>query len=305
MTDVWTTVGVVVGVGAAGLTGWYVLDPLVAIAVAANILREGYRLVRRSIDGLMDAALGDAEIRAIEEALERLGREEARFANLRTRRAGANRFAQVELRVPEDWRVGHAHRLAVAAEQALVGQAVTLKVQVIPESGAAAATARAAPQFSVPAAAATIAGPLPGRKPGRSDAEKGTGMSCRIEVSYGEVLDKISILEIKAARIADEARQANVAHELERLRASWTAASPRDAESLVADARAALKAVNEQLWDIEDRIRLKEKAKRFDDEFIELARSVYITNDERARLKREIDRVLGSSIVEEKSYQPY
>lgn len=122
-------------------------------------------------------------------------------------------------------------------------------------------------------------------------------------ISYGELIDKITILEIKARRIADPAKLANVRTELDLLNATWAAhpASHTD----IADARARLLAVNEVLWDIEDRIRLKERAQVFDASFIELARSVYYRNDERAVIKREINLKLGSPLVEEKSYQNY
>ena len=122
-------------------------------------------------------------------------------------------------------------------------------------------------------------------------------------VSYGELIDKITILEIKSRRISDAAKLANVRNELDLLNATWAgdAASQTD----ISDARARLLAVNELLWDIEDRIRLKERAQAFDAEFIELARSVYFRNDERAAFKREINLKLGSQLVEEKSYQDY
>jgi hypothetical protein len=122
-------------------------------------------------------------------------------------------------------------------------------------------------------------------------------------VSYGELIDKITILEIKSRRILDEAKLANVRNELDLLNAIWTNAAA--AQTDIADARARLLAVNELLWDIEDRIRLKEKAQAFDQEFIELARAVYFRNDERAAFKREINLKLGSQLVEEKSYQDY
>ena len=124
-----------------------------------------------------------------------------------------------------------------------------------------------------------------------------------VPVSFGELIDKITILEIKAERIGDAAKVANVRTELEMLNATWGAhaASATD----IADARARLRAVNEALWDIEDRIRVKEKARAFDAEFIELARSVYVRNDERAAVKREINAALGSTLVEEKSYEDY
>jgi len=122
-------------------------------------------------------------------------------------------------------------------------------------------------------------------------------------VSFGELIDKITILEIKSERIGDAAKLANVRAELEVLNATWAAhpASRID----IADERARLRAVNEALWDIEDRIRVKEKEKAFDAGFVELARSVYVRNDERAAVKRDINRKLGSTLVEEKSYEDY
>ena len=124
-----------------------------------------------------------------------------------------------------------------------------------------------------------------------------------VPVSFGELIDKLTILEIKDARIGDAARRANVRTELDLLSSTWNAA-PASRTDIAAE-RARLRAVNEALWDIEDRIRLKEKARAFDAEFIELARSVYIRNDERAAIKREINEKLGSTLVEEKSYQDY
>lgn len=122
-------------------------------------------------------------------------------------------------------------------------------------------------------------------------------------VSFGELIDKITILEIKATHIADPAKLANVRTELDLLNATW-AAHPA-ARTDIATERAQLLGVNQALWDIEDRIRLKEKAKAFDAEFVELARSVYFRNDERAAFKRAINEKLGSTLVEEKSYQDY
>ena len=124
-----------------------------------------------------------------------------------------------------------------------------------------------------------------------------------VPVSFGELIDKITILEIKAERIGDAAKVANVRTELDMLDATWAAHAASGTD--IGDERARLRAVNEALWDIEDRIRMKEKAKAFDAEFIELARSVYVRNDERAAVKREINLKLGSTLVEEKSYQDY
>lgn len=119
MTDVWTTAGVVVGVGIASFTGWNWLDPAVAIAVALNILREGWMLMRRSFDGLMDRALADEEIAALETVLKTFEAQGCQYANLLTRSAGARSFAHVDLRVPPEWAVAKAHELADAVEQAV------------------------------------------------------------------------------------------------------------------------------------------------------------------------------------------
>jgi hypothetical protein len=124
-----------------------------------------------------------------------------------------------------------------------------------------------------------------------------------VPVSFGELLDKISILQIKSERIKDAAKLGNVRHELNALESLWMA-HPAAISDVIA-LRAALKQVNERLWVIEDDIRIKESRQEFDEEFVQLARSVYIENDERARIKREINLVLGSAYVEEKSYQDY
>ena len=125
----------------------------------------------------------------------------------------------------------------------------------------------------------------------------------RVPVSPGEVLDKITILRIKAVRMTDPAKLGNVRRELELLERIWH--DSLYARHDVADDEAALQAVNERLWDIEDRIRDKERAQAFDAEFTALARSVYVENDERAAIKRRINTALGSAIIEEKSYAAY
>ena len=122
-------------------------------------------------------------------------------------------------------------------------------------------------------------------------------------VSFGELLDKIAILQIKSERMTDEAKLANVRNELSALETTWMA-HPAAGHNIV-ELRAQLKAVNERLWVIEDDIRLKEKAQQFDEDFVKLARSVYFENDDRARIKKDINLALGSSYVEEKSYQDY
>ncbi len=124
-----------------------------------------------------------------------------------------------------------------------------------------------------------------------------------VPISPGELVDKITILEIKAERISDPAKNRNVMTELGLLNETWEQSDFPIRE--VTAQRDALKRVNEELWAIEDDIRDKELAKEFDDEFIRLARAVYVTNDRRAALKREINTVLGSLLVEEKSYKDY
>jgi hypothetical protein len=124
-----------------------------------------------------------------------------------------------------------------------------------------------------------------------------------VPVSFGELLDKIAILEIKSERMSDPAKLANVRKELAALDATW-AAHPAAATDIAA-LRADLKAVNERLWVIEDDIRIKEKAQAFDPEFIRLARAVYFENDERAKVKKDLNLALGSTYVEEKSYEDY
>jgi hypothetical protein len=125
----------------------------------------------------------------------------------------------------------------------------------------------------------------------------------QVPISPGELLDKITILRIKAARMSDPAKVANVKHELSLLQKTWedSGASAVD----LGTAEAELTAVNEKLWVIEDEIRDEERARRFTERFIELARAVYFTNDERAAIKKRINTLSGSTIVEEKSYRQY
>ena len=124
-----------------------------------------------------------------------------------------------------------------------------------------------------------------------------------VPVSPGELLDKITILEIKAKHITDAKKLDHVNTELKLLTHAWTE-SPAD-QTAVLPLKESLKKVNQTLWDIEDRIRIKESKKEFDQEFIELARSVYLQNDQRAAIKKQINEGLGSKIVEEKSYAEY
>jgi cation diffusion facilitator family transporter len=119
MTDVWTSAGVIVGVAAVALTGWERLDPLVALAVAANIVYTGAGLMRRSAGGLMDRALGEPEQRAIQEILDGFRADGVRFHALRTREAGARSFISLHLLVPGAWSVQRGHDLAEQIEARL------------------------------------------------------------------------------------------------------------------------------------------------------------------------------------------
>jgi hypothetical protein len=125
----------------------------------------------------------------------------------------------------------------------------------------------------------------------------------KVPISPGEMLDKITILRIKSARMADPKKLANVRLELDALERTWGASAYAKAD--IGAEMSALLQVNERLWVIEDDIRDKERAQAFDAEFIRLARAVYFENDERAAIKRRINDKLGSSIVEEKSYAAY
>jgi cation diffusion facilitator family transporter len=117
LTDVWTTAGVIVGVSAAFLTGWQTLDPLVALAVAANIAWSGVRLVRRSLLGLMDTAVPAPEMQAVRTILEDFDRQGVRYHALRTRQAGARTFVSFHVQVPGTWTVQRGHDLLEAIER--------------------------------------------------------------------------------------------------------------------------------------------------------------------------------------------
>ena len=126
----------------------------------------------------------------------------------------------------------------------------------------------------------------------------------KIEVSNGEILDKITILVIKSKMITDPTKLKNINNELDELKPFLDIVgyeSNTTVNSLVKE----LESVNEKLWNVEDKLRDKERSKQFDDEFIKLARDVYFTNDERARIKKNLNEVTNSKLVEEKSYQKY
>lgn len=119
MTDVLTSVGVVVGIGLIALTGWQILDPIIAIVVGINILYIGYGLVRRSVVGLLDAALPEEEVATIREAIVDVIGDDVALTRLLTRESGRQRFAQATLTVPGNWTVQHSHDLADAVEDAV------------------------------------------------------------------------------------------------------------------------------------------------------------------------------------------
>jgi hypothetical protein len=125
----------------------------------------------------------------------------------------------------------------------------------------------------------------------------------KVEVSPGDLVDKLTILEIKLERISDPAKWRNVAHECALLNEVYE--SECSGNSAIAALRAELKTINEELWLIEDDIREFERRKEFGPDFVELARQVYRDNDHRSLIKRRINEVLGSTVIEEKSYRPY
>jgi len=128
-------------------------------------------------------------------------------------------------------------------------------------------------------------------------------MGLRVEISVGELVDKITILEIKLMFIEDDAKRENINKELTTLNSSFVEDVGEGEEILVL--KESLKKVNLELWRIEDDIRECERQSNFGDDFIKLARAVYHTNDKRAALKREVNELVGSELVEEKSYAAY
>ena len=127
--------------------------------------------------------------------------------------------------------------------------------------------------------------------------------SPQVHISWGELFDKITILQIKLENLTSKNALENVEQELKKLQSILTQNGPKTMETIRLEGE--LRQINQQLWGIEDKIRDKERTNSFDDEFIQLARSVYITNDERSRIKRKINELLGSELVEEKSYAEY
>ena len=119
LTDVWTSVGVIVGVGAVAITGWNWLDPVVALLVAGNILVTAFKIVRRSVGGLMDPAVNATDMATIQSVLKRHTRERVQFHALRTRQSGPRRFISVHVLVPGDWTVQQGHDLLEQIEEDL------------------------------------------------------------------------------------------------------------------------------------------------------------------------------------------
>ncbi|MEO8546453.1 MAG: cation diffusion facilitator family transporter [Betaproteobacteria bacterium] len=134
ITDVWTSVGVVVGIGLVGITGWLWLDPLVAIGVAINILREGAHLVWRSSQGLMDEALEPDVLAQIERTLHEFDHHTIRFDHVSSRRSGQRRFVDLHMHMPSNWTLGRAASLRMSVEQALMSAVPGLRatIQLLP-----------------------------------------------------------------------------------------------------------------------------------------------------------------------------
>jgi len=123
----------------------------------------------------------------------------------------------------------------------------------------------------------------------------------QVEISNGELVDKITILSLKLSHIADESKAKNIKKEYDSLVGPLMDIGMDEYSYLYRE----LWKVNQELWDIEDGIREKERRREFDEEFIELARSVYVTNDRRCEIKRQINIETGSNLIEEKSYEEY
>lgn len=130
-------------------------------------------------------------------------------------------------------------------------------------------------------------------------------MLIQAPISLGELIDKITILEIKALHIGDAAKLKNVTHELNILNEKVDSLLDASGKTKLAPLKDSLKAINQELWVIEDDIRDCEKAKDFSDKFVQLARAVYFTNDKRAAVKKDINLAFGSELIEEKSYKDY
>ena len=130
LADVWTSVGVIVGVSLVPLTGWLWLDPIVGIVVAGHIAGEAWRLVARSVDGLMDRSLPDADIAEVNLVLQRYRNVDVRFDHVRTRRAGTRRFVSMHMHMPAHWSLGRAAACRLQVERALTQHVAGLVVTI-------------------------------------------------------------------------------------------------------------------------------------------------------------------------------
>ena len=130
LADVWTSVGVVVGVALVPLTGWLWLDPVVGIVVAGHIVGEAWRLVARSVDGLMDRSLPDSDLAEVERVLRQFRCEDLRFDHVRTRRAGTRRFVGMHMHMPAQWSLGRAADCRLQVERALTQRIAGLVVTI-------------------------------------------------------------------------------------------------------------------------------------------------------------------------------
>lgn len=132
MTDVWTSVGVIIGVLLVPVTGWLWLDPVIGIVVALHILREAFSLVRRSVDGLMDKSMPEADLAALQAVLDRFRSQDMHFDHIRTRVAGTRRFVSMHLHMPGQWSLQRAANCRYAVEKALIeahpGMVVTIEM---------------------------------------------------------------------------------------------------------------------------------------------------------------------------------
>ncbi len=134
LADVWTSAGVIAGVALVPLTGWAWMDPLVALFVATHVLAESWRLLARSVDGLMDRSLPAADIAAVEQVLAGLRSEDVRFDHLRSRRAGTRRFVAMHMHLPAAWSLERAARCRLQVERALTDRLaeLTLTIEILP-----------------------------------------------------------------------------------------------------------------------------------------------------------------------------
>lgn len=147
LADVWTSVGVIVGVSLVPLTGWLWLDPLVGIVVAGHIVGEAWRLIARSVDGLMDRSLPDADIAEVDHVLQRFRGVDVRFDHVRTRRAGTRRFVGMHMHMPAHWSLGRAAHCRLQVERALMEHiaGVVATIEMLPQGEESLLDGQAAP----------------------------------------------------------------------------------------------------------------------------------------------------------------